>query len=62
MEHFYGSWSLMSEKVQWLKFLAMKIISLESLYILYSKNVSPMFFNSRIRTIKLFILSITLKR
>ena len=31
-KHFYGSWSLKSEKVQKRKALAMKIIPLESLY------------------------------
>ena len=32
IKHSYGSWSLKSEKVQGRKVLAMRIISLESLY------------------------------
>ena len=32
IKHFYGSWSLKSEKVQRREVLAMKIIALESLH------------------------------
>ena len=32
IEHFYGSWSVKSEKVQGCEVLAMKIISLEFLH------------------------------